>query len=95
MTPVSVLAYAPFVVGVAANMLALVASLTLSIIVPTFMQGALGTPPLVASLTLFLAILCSCVASPIAGRIYDKRGAGMLLPMGFVCITGRLWSPLC
>lgn len=77
----------PFAVGVIANMLSLVTIFAMNIIVPTFMQSVLGTPPLVASLTLFPAILCSCVASPLAGRIYDKRGPGMLLPVGFACIA--------
>lgn len=39
-----------------------------------------------ASLTLFPAILLSCVVSPVAGRIYDRHGAKMLLPLGFALI---------
>ena len=76
-----------FAVGVIMNMLALVAIFAMNIIVPTFMQSVLVTPPLVASLTLFPAILCSCVASPVAGRIYDRCGPGVLLPVGFACIA--------
>lgn len=78
---------APFTVGVIVNMLSLVTIFAMNIIVPTFMQTVLGTPPLIASLTLFPAILCSCVASPIAGRVYDKHGPGVLLPLGFACIA--------
>ena len=52
-----------FAVGVVANMLSLVTIFAMNIIVPTFMQSVLGTPPLVASLTLFPAILCSCAAA--------------------------------
>lgn len=77
----------PFAVGVVVNMLSLVAIFAMNIIVPTYMQSVLGTPPLVASLILFPAILCSCVASPIAGRVYDKNGPGVLLPIGFACIA--------
>lgn len=76
-----------FSVGVVANMLSLVTIFAMNIIVPTFMQSVLGTPPLVASLTLFPAILCSCVASPLAGRVYDRQGPGVLLPLGFACIA--------
>lgn len=76
-----------FAVGVVVNMLSLITIFAMNIIVPTFMQSVLGTPPLVASLTLFPAILCSCVASPLAGRVYDKHGPGMLLPVGFACIA--------
>ncbi len=76
-----------FAVGVVVNMLSLITIFAMNIIVPTFMQSVLGTPPLVASLTLFPAILCSCVASPLAGRVYDKHGASILLPVGFACIA--------
>ncbi len=77
----------PFAIGVIVNMLSLLTIFAMNIIVPTFMQSALGTSPLVASLTLFPAILCSCVVSPLAGRIYDKHGPGVLLPCGFACIA--------
>lgn len=78
---------APFTVGVVANMLSLIAIFAMNIIVPTFMQSALGTPALVASLALFPAILCSCAVSPLAGRIYDRHGPGFILPLGFACIA--------
>lgn len=77
----------PFALGVVINMLSLISIFAMNIIVPTFMQSALDTPPLIASLTLFPAILCSCVISPLAGRIYDKQGPRILLPIGFACIT--------
>ncbi len=77
----------PFALGVVANMLSLLTIFAMNIIVPTFMQSVLGTPPLIASLILFPAILCSCAVSPLAGRIYDKHGPGVLLPLGFACIA--------
>lgn len=78
---------APFAVGVVANMLSLIVIFAMNIIVPTFMQSILGTPALIASLTLFPAILCSCVVSPVAGRVFDKHGPGVLLPLGFACMA--------
>ena len=78
---------APFAVGVIANMLSLIVIFAMNIIVPTFMQSILGTQALVASLTLFPAILCSCVVSPVAGRVFDKHGPGVLLPLGFACMA--------
>ena len=77
----------PFALGVVVNMLSLLTIFAMNIIVPTFMQSVLGTPSLIASLALFPAILCSCVVSPVAGRIYDKHGPGVLLPLGFACIA--------
>lgn len=81
------LTIAPFAVGTIINMVSLVTIFAMNIIVPTYMQTVLGTEPLVASLILFPAILCSCAVSPLAGRIYDKHGAGILLPAGFACIA--------
>lgn len=78
---------APFAVGVVANMLSLIVIFAMNIIVPTFMQSILGTPALIASLTLFPAILCSCIVSPVAGRVFDKHGPGVLLPLGFACMA--------
>ena len=49
-------------------------------LLPAFMQSILGTPPLVASLALFPAILCSRIVPPVAGRVYDRRGPDVLLP---------------
>lgn len=81
------LTISPFAMGVVANMLSLLTIFAMNIIVPMYLQSALGTPPLIASLTLFPAILCSCGLSPLAGRIYDEHGTRFLLPVGFACIA--------
>lgn len=83
---VSVLGNAPFALGVVANMLALVAVFSMTIIVPTFLQSAAGASSLEASLTMFPAVLLACVASALAGRIYDAHGIRLLLPVGFALI---------
>jgi DHA2 family lincomycin resistance protein-like MFS transporter len=48
----------------------------------------LGVSAFSVSLTLFPAIALCCVLSPLAGQIYDKHGAHVLLPLGFVLIAG-------
>lgn len=48
--------------------------------------------PFNASMVLFPAILLSCVIAPLAGRIYDKKGGRVLLPLGFLCIGSSLFS---
>lgn len=77
----------PFVLGVLANMLSLIVIFAMNIILPIFMQSTLGTSSFAASLTLFPAIMLSCVVSPVAGRIYDQQGAKNLLPAGFSAIV--------
>lgn len=78
----------PFAMGVVINMLALIVIFAMNIVMPLFMQSVLGKSALSASLTLFPAILLSCVVAPAAGRIYDKHGAKVLLPLGFALICG-------
>jgi DHA2 family lincomycin resistance protein-like MFS transporter len=77
----------PYVVGAIINMIAIVLIFALNIIIPFFLQGSLGSSPLGASLTLFPAIVLAAVVAPIAGRVYDKRGVKVLVPLGFALIT--------
>ncbi|GHV33244.1 multidrug MFS transporter [Clostridia bacterium] len=93
----------PFRLGVIINMVSLVTMFAMNIIIPIFMQSVLGVSSFSASITLFPAIALCCILSPIAGRVYDKRGARVLLPLGFALIavfaaalslfigTGRVW----
>ena len=73
-----------FKTGIVLNMLALMIVFAMNIIMPLFIQNALDVPAFTASLTLFPAIICSCIIAPIAGRIYDKKGAKQILPFGFI-----------
>jgi DHA2 family lincomycin resistance protein-like MFS transporter len=77
----------PYVIGAIINMIAIVLIFALNIIIPIFLQGSLGSSPLGASLTLFPAIVLAAVTAPIAGRIYDKRGVKVLVPLGFALIA--------
>ncbi len=74
----------PFRIGIILNMLALMIVFSMNIIMPLFIQGALHVSAFTASLTLFPAIICSCLVAPIAGRLYDKYGAKTILPVGFI-----------
>lgn len=76
----------PFTIGVIINMLSLIVIFAMNIVMPLFMQNVLGKSALAASLTLFPAILLSCVVSPVAGKVYDRKGAKVLLPLGFALI---------
>lgn len=76
-----------FSMGVVANMLSLLTIFAMNILVPTFLQGVLRIESIAASLALFPAILLSCVISPVAGRVYDRHGARVLLPLGFALVT--------
>ena len=75
-----------FAIGVIINMISLLIIFAMNIVMPLFMQGGLQFTAFAASMVLFPAILLSCVISPLAGRIYDKQRAKLLLPIGFFLI---------
>jgi DHA2 family lincomycin resistance protein-like MFS transporter len=77
----------PYVSGAIINMIAIILIFALNIIIPIFLQGSLGSSPLGASLTLFPAIVLAALVAPIAGRVYDRRGVKLLLPLGFALIA--------
>ena len=91
LNPLTIPAYR---VGIISNMVAIMTVFAMNIIMPLYMQSVMGVPAFVASLTLFPAIVCSCIVSPISGKIYDKYGAKKMLPIGFslififVCLIG-------
>lgn len=74
----------PFAIGVSLNMLAIIMTFALNIIMPLYIQNALGVSAFSASFTLFPAIILSCAAATIAGKIYDKKGVKNLLAVGFL-----------
>ena len=76
----------PFALGVVINMLSLITIFSMNIIMPIYMQSNMGAGGMTASLTMFPAIVLCCVLSPAAGKIYDRHGARVLLPLGFALI---------
>jgi DHA2 family lincomycin resistance protein-like MFS transporter len=93
----------PFKIGVVINMISLVTMFAMNIVIPIYMQSVLHVSSFSASFILFPAIAMCCILSPIAGRIYDKHGARILLPLGFafICVfsvalalfigSGQVW----
>jgi len=75
-----------FSLGIILNMIALIVIFAMNIVLPIYLQGALGASSFAASLALFPAIILSCVIAPVAGKIYDRHGANKLLPLGFALI---------
>jgi DHA2 family lincomycin resistance protein-like MFS transporter len=84
------LSVTPFAIGVVMNMIALIIMFAMNIIIPVFLQGSLGASPLDASFTLFPAIILAAVTAPLAGKIYDKHGVRVLLPIGFAITAASI-----
>lgn len=74
----------PFVIGVVMTMLGLLFIFAMNVVIPLYLQAALGVTPLVASLTLAPGILLSVVMGPIAGRLFDQHGGRISIPVGFL-----------
>lgn len=71
-----------FVMGLVVIVVALMTVFSMNMVLPLFMQGALGFSAFDAALTLLPACVLSCVLAPVAGRVYDRCGMRVMLPVG-------------
>lgn len=76
-----------FVLGVLLVIAALMTVFSMNILLPLFMESALGFTPLQAALTLLPACIVSCVLSPVAGKVFDRFGVGWLVSVGMAVIA--------
>ena len=82
-----------FALGLAVIVLTLMIVFSMNIVLPMFLESALGLSPLGAAGTLLPACILSCVLSPVAGRLYDRFGLRVLLPIALAVVavfTGAL-----
>lgn len=77
----------PFVLGVSMTMLGLLFVFAMNVVIPIFLQSAKGQSPLGASLTLAPGILMTVVLGPIAGRLFDRHGGRVMIPLGFTIMA--------
>lgn len=78
---------APFVLGVAMTMLGLLFVFAMNVVIPLFLQSAKGQSPLGASLLLAPGILATVVLGPVAGKLFDRHGARVMIPAGFATMA--------
>ncbi|CAN5247291.1 DHA2 family efflux MFS transporter permease subunit [soil metagenome] len=62
------------------------------ILLPLYLQNVLGLDTLSTGLLLLPGGLTMGVLAPFVGRIYDKRGPGVLLVPGAIIVSAVLWS---
>lgn len=60
---------------------------SMSVLLPLYFEGALGTTALVAGALLLAPILVNALTALIGGKVMDKTGCWPLLPVGFALIT--------
>jgi len=78
--------YPVFTIGTLLVMLSMMTVFTMSVMLPMFIQSALGANSFVAAMTLLPATLISGFLTAVAGKLYDKIGPKVVLPIGFVII---------
>lgn len=78
--------YPVFTIGTLLVMLSMMTVFTMSVMLRMFVQGALGANSFVATMTLLPATLISGFLTPVAGKLYDKIGPKVVLPIGFPII---------
>lgn len=72
--------------------MAFMTTFSMNIILPLFLQGAMGKTAFAAALILLPATLFSAVASPLGGRIFDRFGIRILVPLAFLLIVVGTFS---
>lgn len=91
MLEIRIFKYPIFSVGVILVMVSMMTMFTMNVMLPMFLQGALKTSTFIAAIVLLPASLANGFATPIAGKIYDKVGAKVLIPAGFAIILAALF----
>lgn len=81
-----------FVCGVIVVFIAFMAVFAMNILLPLFMQNALGFSALDAALTLVVPCLSCVVFAPLAGRLYDRYGFRFSLPAALVVMAVFLFA---
>lgn len=79
--------YPMFALGVAVIFVAFMIPFAVNIIVPTYLQRALGMAPFVAGLALMPGSILGAVCPLVSGRLHDKIGARSLVVCGFAALT--------
>ena len=83
--------YPFFSIGVVLVMISMMTMFTMNVMLPMLFQGALRTTTFVAAMALLPAALANGFVTPIGGKIYDKVGVKVLIPVGFTIILVALF----
>lgn len=78
---------AGFNVSLIVVFIAFMAVFAMNIILPLFMQGALGFSAMDAALTLLAPCMLCCVFAPVAGRLFDRFGLSLSLPLALAVMA--------
>lgn len=80
-----------FVTGVVVVFIAFMAVFAMNILLPLYMENALGFTALDAALTLLIPCLSCVIFAPVAGHLYDRFGFRFTLPAALLVMSGFLF----
>lgn len=66
---------------------AMMSTFSMSVLLPLYFEGALGTTALFAGIVMLAPVLANTFVTLVAGRLMDKHGEWPLLPIGFGVVT--------
>lgn len=81
-----------FVYGVVVVFLSFMVVFAMNILLPLYMQNALGFSALDAALTLLVPCMSCIVFAPVAGRLYDRYGFKYTLPAALLVMSVFLFA---
>ena len=67
--------------------IAMMSTFSLSVLLPVYLEGALGMEAFVAGLVILVPVLANAGTTLIGGRIMDRAGEWPLLPLGFAVVA--------
>ncbi len=73
-----------FTIGVLLIVLVQMFQFSVNMTLPLLLQNGLKTSSFTSAMVLLPAILTSCILTPFVGKIYDKIGGIILIPLGFL-----------
>ena len=74
--------YPVFTIGVILVALMQMLLFSMAMIIPMLLQNGLKTSSFISAIAFLPAVLCIAIATPFAGRVYDKIGGRKLIPCG-------------
>ena len=80
-----------FTLGVAMVFVAMLINFSLNVVMPSFLQGAFGVASMTSALLLLPGVLLNAVSTNISGKILDKYGVKVMLPLGFLVFSAALF----
>ena len=80
-----------FTLGVAMVFISMLINFSLNVVMPSFLQGTFGVASMTSALLLLPGVLLNALSTNISGKILDKHGVKVMLPLGFLVFSVALF----